>query len=64
MKDLQGENLQLKVIDTEGRLVSEKQLRNSAHVQSSLDLSSVKPGIYYLQISSEQKIYYMMLTKM
>jgi hypothetical protein len=62
--DVPGATVNLKVMDMQGRTVNEKQLKNSSRVQLTLDLGNEKPGIYFLQITSEKRIYYMLLTKM
>ena len=64
MKDLSGATVNLKVMDAEGRVVRENQLKNSQRLQSNLDLGNERSGIYFLQVTSDEKIYYLLLTKM
>ena len=64
LKNIPGNNLRAIVLDAGGRMVKEMQLKNTQRVLSSLDLSANPPGIYHLQISSDQKVYHLMLTKM
>lgn len=63
MKNIPGTVIHAKVFDVSGRLAGEKQLKNSSRVQAVIDLSNQPPGIYYLEISNEHKVYHLLLTK-
>lgn len=64
IRNIPGSMITAEVFDASGRLVDEKELKNASHVQSMLNLSSEPDGIYYLKISSEKKVYHLLLTKM
>ncbi len=64
LKNIQGTNVIVKVLDASGREVRKEQLKNSSHIQTTLDLNSHPAGIYYLQVSTDQRIYHLLLTKM
>jgi hypothetical protein len=64
MKNIPGTNLTMKILDASGRVVRENILKNSGLVQTTIDLSNQHPGIYILEVSSDEKIYHLILTKL
>ena len=64
MKNIQGSKIKTEVFDAAGRLVEERELKNTSHVQSILNLTSAPVGVYYLRIGTEEKVYHLRLSKM
>ncbi|MCX6275779.1 MAG: T9SS type A sorting domain-containing protein, partial [Bacteroidetes bacterium] len=63
MKNIQGSKIKTEVFDAAGRLVEEREFKNTSHVQSIINLNSAPVGVYYLKIDTEEKIYHLRLSK-
>ncbi|MEO8086902.1 MAG: S8 family serine peptidase [Bacteroidota bacterium] len=63
LKNIPGKNIHAEVFDSSGRLVEEKELKNAANLKANLNLSASPAGVYYLKVSSEEKVYHLRLTK-